>query len=115
MSILDVPAAPAQERLWSVVQAAAGEPIYHVAFQLVNDGPLDLETVRAVLRDLIVRHEALRTDFRLAGGVHRDDLRAQPPAQERDDLVPAGELDRLAERRGAVVRGGVRRDRLGTG
>src|SRR6266702_1019641 len=46
--------------------------------------------------------------LRLAGEVHGDDVRPEPVAQERDDAVPAGQLQRLAERGCAVVGGGVR-------
>src|ERR1700735_906748 len=50
--------------------------------------------------------------LRLAGEGRGDDVRAQLLAQEPDDLVPAGQPDRLAERGGAVVRGGVAGERV---
>src|SRR5216684_831834 len=46
-------------------------------------------------------------DLRLARCVQGDDVRSELVAQERDDLIPAAELQRLAGRRRAVVRGGV--------
>src|SRR6266851_546806 len=50
---------------------------------------------------------AVEVDLGLAGEVHGDDAGAQALAQECDDLLPAAQLDRLAEGPGAVVHRGV--------
>jgi len=67
MSVLEIPASPAQQRIWSLVAAAGGEPIYQLTWEMVNEGPLDLTTLSASLLDVIARHEALRTEFHLVG------------------------------------------------
>ena len=56
---------------------------------------------------------AVDGDLRLAGRVHGDHVRSELGAQERDDLVPAGELQRLAVHHRAVVHRGIRREHLG--
>ena len=68
MSVLEIPASPAQQRIWALVTAAGGEPIYQLTWEMVNEGPLDLTTLSASLLDVITRHEALRTEFHLVGG-----------------------------------------------
>jgi len=56
---------------------------------------------------------AVDGDLRLAGRMHGDHVRSELRAQERDDLVPAGELQRLAVHHRAVVHRGVRGEDLG--
>jgi len=56
---------------------------------------------------------AVDIDLRLAREVHGDDVRPELAAQEGDDLIPAGEPDRLAEGQRAVVHRGVGREHVG--
>src|SRR5215470_10373754 len=55
---------------------------------------------------------AVDIDLRLARGVHGDDVRPELVPQERDDLIPAGEPDRLAEGQRAVVHRGAGREHV---
>ena len=66
--------------------------------------------------DMITVHRAgqpeITVDGDVARAVHGDHVRTQLVPQEPDDLVPAGELQRLAVHLRAVVHGGVRREHL---
>jgi hypothetical protein len=57
-------------------------------------------------------HLAVHGDLWLARAVHGDHVRPELGPQERDDLVPAGDLQRLAVGGRPVVHGGVRREHL---
>ncbi len=59
---------PQQERLWLLMQAGGGHP-YRTDGILVLSGPLNLPALRAALRDLVDRHEILRTVFRCLPGM----------------------------------------------
>lgn len=73
--ILDVPAAPAQRRLWAVEQSAGGA-VNNINMEAPSPAAFDPGLLRQVLRDLADRHEALRTRFRLDGGTLRQQVLA---------------------------------------
>jgi amino acid adenylation domain-containing protein len=75
-----IPASFAQTRLWLLDQVEQGTS-YHVPVTVRLDGCLDADALGAALRDVIGRHEPLRTRYRDVGGV---------PHQ---DVLAAGELD----------------------
>ncbi|MFJ7181787.1 amino acid adenylation domain-containing protein, partial [Streptomyces massasporeus] len=52
-----------QQRLWFLEDFAPGGADYHSALPLRISGPLDAEVLRSAVRDLVARHEALRTTF----------------------------------------------------
>ncbi|MGE5828866.1 MAG: amino acid adenylation domain-containing protein [Micromonosporaceae bacterium] len=53
-----------QEGMWFICQLNPDQaPVYNVPFTLRVRGRLDLDALRRVLRDLLARHEALRTRF----------------------------------------------------
>jgi amino acid adenylation domain-containing protein len=58
-----LPLAPAQERLWFLEQLEPDTPQYNVAGSVRLRGPLDADLLEDVLRQLVQRHEALRTVF----------------------------------------------------
>ncbi len=58
----------AQERLWVLDQLDPGSPVYNIAAVSYLDGPLDLELLERTLREILRRHEALRTVFPRVGG-----------------------------------------------
>ncbi|MFE6775879.1 non-ribosomal peptide synthase/polyketide synthase [Streptomyces sp. NPDC057702] len=58
-----LPLSPGQRRLWFLYQAHGATPTYNVPLALRVDGPLDLSALRAALRDVVERHEVLRTVF----------------------------------------------------
>jgi amino acid adenylation domain-containing protein len=58
----------AQERLWFLDQMQPGNPVYHVPLMLPLHGPIDVTLLRRSLGEVVGRHAALRTTFRLEKG-----------------------------------------------
>jgi amino acid adenylation domain-containing protein len=58
-----LPLSFAQERLWFLHQLAPHTPVYNVFRCLALRGALDAEALESSWRDLVQRHEALRTRF----------------------------------------------------
>ena len=67
----EVPLSHAQERLWFLDQLVPGNPFYNVPLAVRLSGELNEEALRAGLREVVKRHEVLRTHFEVVGGVAR--------------------------------------------
>jgi amino acid adenylation domain-containing protein len=67
-----LPLSFAQRRLWFLDRLAPGSPTYNVPLAYRLSGQLDATSLRRALRELLRRHETLRTRF---------DIRAGEPAQ----------------------------------
>ena len=63
-----VPASYAQERVWFGSQLARDTPVYHIVDEFPLPHPLSRDGVLAALAEVCVRHEPLRTSFRLGDG-----------------------------------------------
>ncbi|HEX5727569.1 MAG TPA: amino acid adenylation domain-containing protein [Longimicrobiaceae bacterium] len=63
------PLSAEQRRLWYLLQLAPGYPIYTIPLGFRLRGALDPDALLAALRDLVARHESLRTAFRESAGV----------------------------------------------
>ncbi|KAB2657669.1 MAG: amino acid adenylation domain-containing protein [Verrucomicrobia bacterium] len=61
----------AQERLWFLDQLAGDSANYHIAQTLRVRGPLDAAVLERSLREIVRRHEALRTTCVARGGIAR--------------------------------------------
>ena len=58
----------AQERLWFLHQLEPSSPYYNVPSALRLSGKLDIEALDRALREIVRRHEVLRTTFRAISG-----------------------------------------------
>src|SRR6185503_16143143 len=94
----------AQQRLWFLEQLAPGSPVYNINEALRLHGALDVSALERSLREIIRRHEALRTNFIAVDGqpvqviapasdfkIEVVDLRELAPLEREP------ELERLAE------------------
>ncbi|HVR98126.1 MAG TPA: amino acid adenylation domain-containing protein, partial [Thermoanaerobaculia bacterium] len=64
----DLPVSFAQERLWFLDQLEPGSPAYNMAGALRLHGDLDVARLGAALREIVRRHEVLRTTFQSREG-----------------------------------------------
>ncbi|HEX8696633.1 MAG TPA: amino acid adenylation domain-containing protein [Longimicrobium sp.] len=98
----DLPLSFAQERLWFLEQLEPGSPHYNVPQALELAGGVDLPALEAAVKEIVRRHEALRTAFVPGddGPVQRI-LPAEGFAVSFADLslVPTGEREAEADRR----------------
>ncbi|MTE12401.1 non-ribosomal peptide synthetase [Nocardia aurantiaca] len=91
-----VPLSPAQQRMWFVNRYDPASPAYNVPVALRLSGHLDHAALRAALRDVLDRHETLRTVYPDIDGVGMQ--RVLPTGDVPLDLDPVPvSLDRLPE------------------
>ena len=115
-----LPLSFAQQRLWFLDQMAAGSPLYNVAAALLLRGALDVPALAAALREIVRRHEVLRTGYCASPGGPRQhilpparlplpevDLGALPPERRRRELESLARAEArrpFALERGAPLR-----------
>lgn len=64
----ELPLGLAQERLWFLQQLEPENPFYHVAIAVQLTGTLDVAVLHQSLKEIVRRHEVLRTCFIEVGG-----------------------------------------------
>ncbi|AUX29427.1 MULTISPECIES: non-ribosomal peptide synthase/polyketide synthase [Sorangium] len=67
----EIPLSFAQQRLWFLDQLVPNHPFYNVPEALRMDGPLSVSALERSLREIVRRHEALRTTFPAVDGQPR--------------------------------------------
>jgi len=89
----------AQQRLWFIDQLSPGNPSYNIPTPVRIEGPLDVGALERALRELVRRHEALRTTFRAdeAGNPVQHVAAGVEFALAVTDLGPVAEEEREAE------------------
>ncbi|MFK3985732.1 non-ribosomal peptide synthase/polyketide synthase, partial [Micromonospora sp. NPDC050397] len=92
-----LPPSFAQTRLWFVRELEGGNANYNIPVALRLTGDLDVEATRAALRDVLVRHEVLRTVFPAPDGPPQQMV--LPPESISFDvpLIDVDEADLRAE------------------
>jgi amino acid adenylation domain-containing protein len=87
-----IPLSPAQHRLWLTNQLDPAGSTYNIPLAITLTGALDRDALRAALRDLVDRHEILRTVFPADGsGPYQRVTDATPGLSVHE--VTAPELD----------------------
>jgi amino acid adenylation domain-containing protein len=97
----DLPLSFAQQRLWFIDQLEPGNAAYNIPAAVRLDGRLDVTVLARALKEIIERHEVLRTTFATVEGQP-----VQLVAEPHDYDLPVVELSHLpeAERAAEVVR-----------
>src|SRR5205085_444470 len=95
----ELPLSFAQQRLWFLDRLVPDNPFYNMAAAVRLGGPLDGAALAAAWREIVRRHEVLRTRFRSVDGrpvqevargelaVPEIDLRALPAAGREAELL----------------------------
>ncbi len=102
----DLPLSFAQQRLWFLDRLVPGNPFYVMAFGLRLQGPLRVTALEEALREVVHRHESLRTTFHAEAGEPRQvvsasfelelprvDLSALEPARWEEELRSLGQSE----------------------
>ncbi len=102
----DLPLSFAQQRLWLLDQLAPGNPFYNLPGAMRLTGELDVEALRSAVREVVQRHETLRTGLASVDGkpVQRIEpvFEMEVPLEDLSDL-PKDEREAMARRRAAEV------------
>ncbi|MBF6169461.1 amino acid adenylation domain-containing protein, partial [Streptomyces gardneri] len=79
-----IPLSFAQQRMWFLNQLDPASCAYHIVHAFRLSGDLDIDVLRAAVRDLVGRHEALRTVFPVVDG---EPLQSIVPIRDMADVV----------------------------
>jgi amino acid adenylation domain-containing protein len=106
----------AQQRLWFLDQLEPGSSFYNIPAAVRLRGTLDLTALEQSFREVIRRHESLRTRFGVVNGVPVQVIDEAPEfSLPLLDLSTVGEAEREAEARRVATEESQRPFDLGTG
>ncbi|AXX31941.1 amino acid adenylation domain-containing protein [Actinosynnema pretiosum subsp. pretiosum] len=86
-----VPLSHAQRRLWFLDRLEERSTAYNMSWAFRLRGPVDPDVLRAALRDLVARHENLRTTFPDEDGVPYQRILTAAEAEPELQVVPSDE------------------------
>jgi len=91
-----------QERLWFLDRFEPNSPLYNIPMDIRFDGTLDTDALRLALRDLVDRHEMLRSRLPAVDGLPR--MVIEPPGGFEVPVVDIGHLGPQAAEEEALRR-----------
>ncbi len=89
----DLPLSFSQQRLWFFDQLSPRNPLYNIPGAWRLDGDLDTGALTASVREIVRRHESLRTTFPAAAG--KPSQRIDPPSAADALRIPVADLGGL--------------------
>jgi amino acid adenylation domain-containing protein/non-ribosomal peptide synthase protein (TIGR01720 family) len=93
-----LPLSFAQQRLWFIDQLEPGSSAYNMPFGLKLTGRVDRVALQASIREIVLRHEVLRTSFPADEGIAVQRISSDPAfGWEYLDLKEMREKDRVSE------------------
>ncbi len=87
-----LPLSFSQQRMWLLDQLEPGSPTYHISHALRLSGTLEVEALKRSLKEIVSRHEALRTTFAAVDG---EPVQVISPAM--DTKLPVEDLSGLPQ------------------
>jgi amino acid adenylation domain-containing protein len=90
----DLPLSFAQSRMWFLHQLAPASPVYNIPFAVRLSGALEPFSLRQAVREIVRRHEALRTTFPAESGRAAQVI---APPESATVAIPLVDLGALAE------------------
>ncbi|AEF42858.1 non-ribosomal peptide synthase/polyketide synthase [Hoyosella subflava] len=89
-----VPLSLAQTRMWFLNQLDPASPAYNISLAVRLSGPLDRTALDAALRDVVARHETLRTVYPSRDGVgYQEVLEPEPTRVRLETVAVSGEQE----------------------
>ncbi|RMH66208.1 MAG: amino acid adenylation domain-containing protein [Calditrichaeota bacterium] len=99
----EVPVSLPQQRLWFIDQFSEGNAIYNIPYVLRIRGALDTERLEHSIRNVIARHESLRTRFINKDGVPYQKISPDIPFDLKINDVSADTEAQIKQRIASIV------------